>query len=394
MGGAFGFDLFAEATLRGGEEKPSVRIRSLRFVDEEFRNIGAVDGALTVRLPYLNKGFDAQLVVGDFRSTRNHGYKYKLDGYDTDWNTITSTNIASYTLLPPGEYTFRAIGSNAKGVWSTNEIALPVYVQQSIWRTWQAYLGYSILFLIALYYLKKLNDYRVLREHRLELAAETTAAFARLEDDYQEQQELKEFLIAAREPAADALLNIMTTVSNSLFFVDMDEEQRRLSIDASLSLLRRLQSVAERTATAETISLRTVADEAWSLMAANFNDANPIFVNDVNDESVSLVAASYLGLVMQECLLLAVNERPHEAGVDPIIEVRVVRAYEDEHRCYNLVVRDSAEINRKESHLSNFLPITHALVDQFDGSIAEHFDRGNELLITLSLAAIDYQEAA
>jgi signal transduction histidine kinase/ligand-binding sensor domain-containing protein len=46
-------------------------------------------------------------------------YKYKLDGYETDWVNPGSRNVAYYTHLGPGNYTFHVIAANADGVWDS-----------------------------------------------------------------------------------------------------------------------------------------------------------------------------------------------------------------------------------------------------------------------------------
>ncbi len=62
---------------------------------------------------------------------QNH-YAYKLDGFDKDWNNIGTTNIASYTNLDPGEYTFRVKASNNDGIWSTKDTTIKIYVKATL----------------------------------------------------------------------------------------------------------------------------------------------------------------------------------------------------------------------------------------------------------------------
>jgi Y_Y_Y domain len=45
-------------------------------------------------------------------------FRYKLEGFDSDWSEPVSLREATYTNLPPGDYTFRVIAGNNDGVWN------------------------------------------------------------------------------------------------------------------------------------------------------------------------------------------------------------------------------------------------------------------------------------
>jgi signal transduction histidine kinase len=46
-------------------------------------------------------------------------YRYRLEGYDSDWRGPFSARTAAYTNLPPRQYRFRVAASNDAGVWNT-----------------------------------------------------------------------------------------------------------------------------------------------------------------------------------------------------------------------------------------------------------------------------------
>ena len=60
-------------------------------------------------------------------------YKYMLEGYDDKWSEPVTTNAVNYASLAPGNYTFKVLAANARGVWSTTpasfqfRIVLPFY---------------------------------------------------------------------------------------------------------------------------------------------------------------------------------------------------------------------------------------------------------------------------
>jgi signal transduction histidine kinase/ligand-binding sensor domain-containing protein len=64
-------------------------------------------------------------------------FRYKLDGFDVEWQQVGNRRQAFYSKLPPGKYVFRVAASNDDGVWSTTDAAwgfnLPPTFVQSIW---------------------------------------------------------------------------------------------------------------------------------------------------------------------------------------------------------------------------------------------------------------------
>lgn len=78
-------------------------------------------------------------------------YSYKMDGYESEWQYCKPSNImAVYTYLPPGKYTFRARVRELSGLWSKNEICIPVVIRPAPWNTLAAKIGYFILFGLAM----------------------------------------------------------------------------------------------------------------------------------------------------------------------------------------------------------------------------------------------------
>lgn len=54
--------------------------------------------------------------------------RYRLDGFDEEWEEVEGRRDARYTEVPPGEYTFRVEASDRQGNWTGREAALTVEV--------------------------------------------------------------------------------------------------------------------------------------------------------------------------------------------------------------------------------------------------------------------------
>jgi signal transduction histidine kinase/ligand-binding sensor domain-containing protein len=64
-------------------------------------------------------------------------FRYKLEGFDRDWQDAGTRRQAFYSALPPGHYTFRVVASNNDGVWNESgaslALSIPPTFVQSIW---------------------------------------------------------------------------------------------------------------------------------------------------------------------------------------------------------------------------------------------------------------------
>jgi ligand-binding sensor domain-containing protein len=63
-------------------------------------------------------------------------YRYRLDGYDSDWSQPTESREAAYTSLPPARYTFRVMASNSEGLWNGVPASVLLEVEPQLSETW------------------------------------------------------------------------------------------------------------------------------------------------------------------------------------------------------------------------------------------------------------------
>ncbi len=171
FGGAAGFNTFYPEMLEFNERPP--RVVLTQFL--KLNTPGAV-GVPEERIERLKLGYKEDVITLkfaalDFADPRANRYEYKLDGFDTDWVRADERRAATYTNLPGGQYVFRVRASNSDGVWSTQDLALPIDVSPSPWLSPIAYLGYAMFALLMLLTVWYAQQRRIARAamHRLEL---------------------------------------------------------------------------------------------------------------------------------------------------------------------------------------------------------------------------------
>ena len=102
---------------------PPVHLEGIQADARSFPITGEV--ALPPNLHVVRISYSAL----DFSTPQKVRYKYRLDGYDSDWSEVLSSREAVYTRLPPGRYRFRVIACGGSGIW--NEVGDSVNLRVS-----------------------------------------------------------------------------------------------------------------------------------------------------------------------------------------------------------------------------------------------------------------------
>ncbi len=107
----------------------------------------------------------------DFLGADKLTYKYRLNGFEKQWNYVGHFRRASYSNLPAGQYLFEVCAINGDGIESTHPATLKITVKPAPWLTWQAWLLYvlcaiTLTVLILRFWIKtKLNRQQIEFEH-------------------------------------------------------------------------------------------------------------------------------------------------------------------------------------------------------------------------------------
>lgn len=118
-----------------------------------------------ITLPYLEKNFSVEFAALHFSNPRGNKYRYKLEGYDSQWISCDASNRkASYSGLHAGTYHLKVFASNCDGLWSTSPAVLKITILPPWWLTWWAYLSYliiiSLIFYFSLQYIRSKIQFR------------------------------------------------------------------------------------------------------------------------------------------------------------------------------------------------------------------------------------------
>ncbi|MEA3176742.1 MAG: hypothetical protein QOI59_265 [Gammaproteobacteria bacterium] len=147
------------------------------------------------------RGLKVEFAALDYSSPERNRYAYRLLGFDPDWITTDATvRLASYTNLPPGNYTLELRGSNRDGHWS-EPLQMPILVASAWYQTF-GFRTAAVIFGLLLISLLVQARTVYLRQRQRELQAlvnERTAELEKRSNELRESQRQLE-LIAYNDP--------------------------------------------------------------------------------------------------------------------------------------------------------------------------------------------------
>jgi ligand-binding sensor domain-containing protein/PAS domain-containing protein len=166
FGGVNGFNAFYPDSIKESQFKVPVVITNLEIfnhpvkVGEKFNGRVILENSISdtkkIILNYSDKIFTIEFAALHYAAPEKIMYKFKLEGFDENWQTTTAKRrLATYSNIPGGTYTFRVIATNCDGIWNTEGATLIIKVRPPFWKTW----WFITLFLITLtsiiiYYVK------------------------------------------------------------------------------------------------------------------------------------------------------------------------------------------------------------------------------------------------
>ena len=123
-----------------------------------FITSATVDGQVYEDAAFLKFSRSAQNIQINYTATsllipQRVQFRYKLEGFDRDWQRVGTRRQAFYSRLPPGHYSFHVLASNNDGVWSTSEATLQFSVPPAFfetwWFRWLCVVALALLFVVA-----------------------------------------------------------------------------------------------------------------------------------------------------------------------------------------------------------------------------------------------------
>jgi ligand-binding sensor domain-containing protein/signal transduction histidine kinase len=193
---------------------------------------------LNLELPYHKNHLTFHFAAIDWAAPHKIRYSHRMLGLNDNWSNPTREAKADYRNLPYGTYTFQIKAIGESGVWS-EPFEYTFTINPPWWQSWWAYLGYTLLFLLALRIFSKFRERHLRAEkEKLEQTVEerTSALKKKSEELVHSLEDLKSTqsqLIQSEKMASlgELTAGIAHEIQNPLNFVNNFSEVSQELID-------------------------------------------------------------------------------------------------------------------------------------------------------------------
>ncbi len=141
--------------IKLNDQPPPVAIEQIRVDDE------SISPAQTIELSPGKSRLDFYYTALSFVAPEKVRFKYKLEGFDSDWVDGGTRRVAYYTNLRPGRYKFRVIASNNDGLWNPAGAAFDLYLKPHFYQTYWFYALCTLILAILVWQLYRFRLKRV-----------------------------------------------------------------------------------------------------------------------------------------------------------------------------------------------------------------------------------------
>jgi signal transduction histidine kinase/ligand-binding sensor domain-containing protein len=125
--------------------------------------------ASQIALPARTRNIQIDFTALSFVLPQRVRFKYRLEGWDTDWQNIGGRRQAFYTDLRPGHYQFHVIAANNDGVWNKTGAALNIAVAPAFYQTPWFYAACALAAVATLWQLYQMRVRLLARQIRIRM---------------------------------------------------------------------------------------------------------------------------------------------------------------------------------------------------------------------------------
>jgi len=164
FGGISGFNEFNPLTIIHDDSIPMLLLDAFYIDNEEYilsDFLMQKKNQDVLTLSYKHKSFSFHFTHIDYLTGPKCEISYKLEGYQSDWVQLGTSNTIVFTNLPKGKYVLKVRNSNADKVWGETCFTLPIKVNPPWWDSNLAYVFYALLGILFLWGARKMIFYRI-----------------------------------------------------------------------------------------------------------------------------------------------------------------------------------------------------------------------------------------
>ena len=158
FGGIKGFSLFRPESIGAANSNPKIFLTDVKVAntspeaDSTLEIQTRSNRIKLIKIPYNKAVLSFEFAALEYSAPDKIEYAYYMQGSDKDWVYCGNSRKVVYSHLSEGRYTFRVKSSNAEGQWNKEEVQIGIIVLPPWYRTWWAYLLYTVMIGAAVYF--------------------------------------------------------------------------------------------------------------------------------------------------------------------------------------------------------------------------------------------------
>ena len=159
--------LFDPGTLKINEEKPIPYISTFKVFNDNWNLKTRPSKQDSIFLSYKQNFFSFEFSAIAYNLPKKTNYKYKLEGFDAEWQDGTQRKFAAYTNVPGGDYQFKLIATNNEGHSLNTPTITHLHISTVWYKTIWFWCFLAILLSVLAYFVYKWRIRQVRKEERL-----------------------------------------------------------------------------------------------------------------------------------------------------------------------------------------------------------------------------------
>jgi len=117
-------------------DPPKLTFTTLRITNKHDSLINIINEASrNLTLEHNENFLNIKFAALDFHNSTKNVYKFRMNGIDTIWKTISNRNVLYFDDLKPGKYSLEIYGSNSGDIWTENPITLNITILPPFYKT-------------------------------------------------------------------------------------------------------------------------------------------------------------------------------------------------------------------------------------------------------------------
>ncbi|RYU97328.1 histidine kinase [Emticicia agri] len=209
---------FYPQEIRDNASKPKPIFSFIKVFDQELALSQNINTIPEITLRYNQNFFTVGFSVLSYIQHQKNQYMYRLDNFNKNWITCGNNPSATFTNVPPGEYTLYIKGANSEGIWSDIR-SLKITITPPYWQTWW-FRGLIAVFIFGILYL--LYRYRIAQQTLKSRLAAEEALNKQREAEYQQRIAQTEIAALRAQMNPHFIFNCLNSIQYYVANNDLD----------------------------------------------------------------------------------------------------------------------------------------------------------------------------